>query len=88
MKAMHITEADREFGRSIVDVAINLSGEVRDPLSWVADMAAGRGPDEQSRQLLRELRLILAPVLKHGAVPNDSLRARCTEAYTHWLASL
>ncbi|MCH7862981.1 MAG: hypothetical protein IH998_15190, partial [Proteobacteria bacterium] len=47
---MKITEADREFGRSIADLAANLVGEVGDPLQWVADMVALKGPPEQARE--------------------------------------
>ena len=86
--AVQITEADCEFGGSIADVAANLTGEVRDPLRWVSDMVAGKGSPEKSAVLMQDLRLILSPVLLHGAQPDDAIRGRCSDAYTAWLESL
>ncbi len=86
--AVHITEADCEFGGSIADVAANLTGEVRDPLRWVSDMVAAKGSPERSAVLMQDLRLILGPVLLHGAELDDAVRGRCSDAYTAWLESL
>ncbi len=83
-----ITEADCEFGDSIADVAANLTGEVRDPLRWVSDMAAVKGSPKKSAELMQDLRRILGPVLLDGARPDDCVRSRCREAYTAWLVSL
>ncbi len=85
---VQITEADSEFGGSIADVAANLAGEVRDPLRWVSDMAAGKGSPEKSAVLMQDLRRILRPVLLDGAPPDDAVRSRCRDAYTAWVARL
>ena len=85
---MKITEADRVFGRSIADFAANLVGEVSDPLQWVADMSALKGPPEQAKELIGELRAVLRLVLDGDQQPDEALRQRCAQVYLEWLTQL
>ena len=85
---MQVTEADREFGRDIADVIASLRGQGGDPLSWVSDTISLKAPPERCAELVAELREMLEPVLRENADPDDDLRARCTESYVTWLATL
>ena len=85
---MRITDADREFGHSIPDVTENLVDELSDPLLWVADMAAAKGPPEKVKELIGQLRTVLARVLQGDQQPDEAMRRRCAEIYLRWLAAL
>ena len=78
---MRVTQADREFGRSIADVTAKLRAELTDPLGWVAaKLATKEAKHTKSQELLSELREILAPLLEEGKEPNEAMRAECTKA--------
>ena len=86
---MKVTDADRVFGRCIADIAASPdASNAADRLGWMANAAARKAEPQKCRELLSELRAILAPVLAQKAEPDDSMRVRCAEAYLTWLASV
>ncbi len=88
MVSMRITDADRDFGRSIADLAANLVDEGGDPLQWVADMSALKGPPEQAAEMLGALRAVLRPVLDGEQQTDEAMRQGCAAVYLDWLARL
>ncbi len=71
-----MTQADREFGRSIADVIAKLRGELNDPLGWVAGRRRGgeqaggvrlSGPPQFSTKISTLSRTVTVVTVAHGA---------------------